>query len=227
MKTFQEILYQLEQGERVRRKSWSDPKLYFEIGEEDQLVSSIEGVFLQFQDYQAADWELYKEPIPNTEPEKTLGQFIASVFHHSYTPDNNLTTGLAWESKAKQIEAEVLRRHRESLPKIDGKTPGQVLFEIEGFLWDAFDERTRQKKEYTAASFLSAYRFAPTEPKRESAVERLFNSGFTKPRLTTKLNGECLANFKSFSKDFEGEGETHERAAAAAIDKFKNFIAGR
>lgn len=140
--------------------------------------------------------------------------------------------GWGWKDAAATIESEVLRRHRESLPKIEGKTAGQVLLECDetnslyGLKWEHL-KNVQHLFEKQAAAFLSAYQLLPQpEPKAESAILRLYNSGFENIELR-KSELQCskwFCTFKFNGRYFDYYALTPEFAAAGAFQKYENSL---
>jgi hypothetical protein len=173
--TFQEILPYLKNGKKVRRESHKSPNYYI-IWAANSFIDRYENLFeITMQDLEATDWELYKEPEP--EPEKTLGQIVYEIGKKCNvwnSPDN-------WdyflEKFATEIEDEVLRRHYASLPKPEGKTAGQVFWEL---YWEQtyttqhdlnkykiLHDADKQLLETKAARFLAAYQLTPSKHRAE------------------------------------------------------------
>lgn len=228
--TFLEAVAEMAQGKKVIRGIWREPVSLRAWYISDGIIcnSQVEYIAPSLLDYQANDWEIYKEPAP--EPtEKTLGEFVANVIGCEPNPKNQFQIA-EWKRRAQEIESEVLRRYHESLPKIEGKTAGQVLLEIRSnncLRWEDVLPHDKESNEVLAARFLAAYQLAPSKPEPETAIDRLFNSGFEKPKLWIRLGGSYQADFNAFGRGWVGYGDTPEQAAAVAIDQFKNFIAGK
>ncbi len=228
--TFQEILPDFLAGKKIRRKSWKPES--FIIKSKDLIVDQDgdEVDSILSKSVLSTNWELYKEPAP--EPaEKTLEEFVYNLVNSNDLISLNCHIA-AFYQLVSAIESEVLRRNRENLPKVEGKERGELFFEQDQKVWNTngrwVELSASCKADYAKieSAFLSAYNIATPEPKPETAIDRLFNSGFEKPSIWFDLINYCRCQFKAFGKTWTGMGDTPEQAAAAAIDQFKNFIAG-
>jgi len=90
-----------------------------------------------------------------------------------------------------------------------------------------FDERNQKQKLGDDAIFATDWElFKEPEPKDQSAVERLSNSGFENICLDMNIAGSYRCSFDALGREFVGGGATSEKAAANAIANFKYFITG-
>lgn len=234
--TKKDVLIALANGEKLTYEGFGSASDY--IWFDGECLFSTKDKFNKSLDYinhVGETWELYKEPAPEPEPEKTLEEIIynaMALIKIGYENESEYVKGV-YADCAKQCEAEVLRRYHESLPKIEGKERGQILYEKDQYNWNTkrewVDEDLNVKLEYAELEYaiLAAYQLAPSEPEPETAIDRLFNSGFEKPKLWIRLGGSYQADFNAFGRGWVGYGDTPEQAAAVAIDQFKNFIAGK
>lgn len=225
-------------NKRIRQVSWNK-EAYVEMCGARLLFGNRElySVDREMDTLFATDWEIYQEPALEPEPEKTLGRILSELnykyFKGSFWDQHDKETQEKIERIVFHFESEVMRRYHESLPKIEGKTAGQVLMDIENdtwncsLIWEKLDDQQRELYEIQAARFISAHQLAPPEPEPETAIERLFNSGFEKPTIGFDTTNYCRCSFDAFGKTWTGMKDTPEQAAAAAIEQFKNFIAGK
>ncbi len=137
----------------------------------------------------------------------------------------------AFSTLVAEIEAEVLRRHHASLPKIEGKEIGETFFELDQKVWRTngrWKELTDScKADYAKieTELLSSYQLAPPEPKKDSAVEKMFSAGFYLARIYSSEN-RTYARIETNGQSFEAyvnSGSDIEIAAEMVLEKFKQF----